>query len=156
MSSAIDLLTGLTAFALSIYIIVEYIDVLSSRCCYSMKPLIKHKLNKEKLIWSRGLASLATNPRELWRTSLVKAAKEIQALTNVELVVSGDLMKSLSLHSKLSLITRLIRKLGVRKGLKTYSLFNRLLKSYPNSLNEALISSSEVNQLIKMIRDVRG
>ncbi len=156
MASASNLITGLMAFALSIYVTMEYVDTLTSRCCYSMRPSLRPEAGTEKLIWSRGLASLATNPRELWRVSIIKAAKEVQAITKVELVVSGDLMKSLSLRTKLSIIIRLVHKLGIKKGLRSYFLFNKVLRSYPNSMNEALIALKEVNQLIKVIKDVRN
>ena len=154
MVSAINLFTGLAAFAVSIYVVMEYVGMLTSRCCYSIKPSLRPEARIENLIWSRGLASLATNPRELWRTSVVKFAKNVQELTKVELVVSGDLIRSLSLCTKLSLIIRLVRKLGIRKGLSSYFFLSKVLKNYPSSMNEALIALKEVNRLIKVINDV--
>jgi len=156
MASVTNLVTGLIAFALSIYVIMEYIDTLTSRCCYSMKPSVRPEAGTPKLIWSRGLASLATNPKELWRVAIIKAAKEVQAITKVGLVVSGDLMKSLTPRIKLSLIVRLVRELGIREGLRSYFLFVKVLRSYPNSMNETLIVLKEVNQLIKVIKGVRN
>ena len=155
MITPITLLTGLAALALSIYVLLEFINALSSRCCYHLQPLMRAESDVGRLLWSGDLASLAVNPKELWRVSLLRAAKEVQSLTKVELVISGDLMKSLSLKSKLSLIAQLTNRLGLSKGLRVYSLFRRLMKSYPNTLSEALIISEQVSQLILVLRDAR-
>ena len=117
------------SLGLSVYVIINAVDFLGSRCCFKYpKPEARiHKLT----LWGEELTSLAGNSRLLLRKSLLNLGKEFEGLTGVEILSERGYTKSLSLAERIRLLTALLSRCGLRSGFKLFILYEGGLREYP-------------------------
>ncbi len=138
-----------------IYVIIELAGSMQPRCCWDITP--ERKGVKERVpLYGDDITALAVNPQSLWMHVLIKLASELQEVTGLELVTTGSYLKALGIRGEVHLLTALVKECGLIKGVKVFTAFRRLVKSYPADMREALNVCREVINVLGVVRDGCG
>lgn len=127
----------IVSWTVGAYLLFETIDFIGSRCCYSPPSAARgpqHRLS----IWGDDLSAVAANPKTLGRAALIRLARIVQGVTGIELITRGELVKSLTLIERATLLMRLMRRCGPVKGFKAYAVLMEGLSHYPDTMDEAI------------------
>ncbi len=154
MTSSLDfLLSGIILLA-GIFTLMEVGNEAMERCCSELHYVGEEGMNSKPFAeGGRGLTYIASNPVALWRVAAVTSARFIEEVTGKQQLIAGDYLIGASLWDKFTLAINFISKCGLTRGVEVFTLYRRILSSYPSNLRDAEKVCEEAVRLARLVRD---